>query len=308
MRRPIFGVAACGLVLAFVVAGAAGARTQAASVKLTAAMSSGQEVPRPTGNLGAARGTFTAAARASGTGAVVTWRLTFRGLSGSATAAHIHVAPRGKAGPVVVPLCGPCRSGASGRETVDASVRAALAAGRAYVNVHTAANAAGEIRGQIAVLARIRTALNARQERPRPEGAVGRARAAFAATVMTSGSSAVVSWRLTFSRLTGRAVAAHIHLGARGKPGRVVVPLCGPCRSGVRGRANVRGAVLRALEQGRTYVNVHTARNPAGEVRGQIAAVPLSLTGGSGSGGGSPPPPPPPPPTPPYPPPGDPYP
>ena len=56
----------------------------------------------------------------------------------------------------------------------------------------------------------------------------------------------------------------------------VIVPLCAPCRSGARGRATVDGSVLDALESGRSYVNVHTKKNPAGEIRGQIAAVPLA--------------------------------
>ena len=40
---------------------------------------------------------------------------------------------------------------------------------------------------------------------------------------------------------------------------------------------NLTRAVLTALEAGRAYVNVHTAKNPAGEVRGQIRAVPLTI-------------------------------
>jgi hypothetical protein len=46
----------------------------------------------------------------SGSGATMTWQLTFSGLTGPANAAHIHIAPRGQPGGVAVPLCGPCQS------------------------------------------------------------------------------------------------------------------------------------------------------------------------------------------------------
>ena len=88
----------------------------------------------------------------------------------------------------------------------------------------------------------------------------------------------MIAWRLTFSRLTGKAIAAHIHSGRRGVPGPVIVPLCAPCKSGVRGRATVSAAVLNALESGRAYVNVHTRKNGAGEIRGQLPAVPLTIS------------------------------
>ena len=86
----------------------------------------------------------------------------------------------------------------------------------------------------------------------------------------------MITWRLTFAKLSGRAIAAHIHSGARGKAGPVIVPLCAPCRSGARGRATVSASVLNALESGASYVNVHTKKNPAGEIRGQLPAVPLT--------------------------------
>jgi len=46
----------------------------------------------------------------------------------------------------------------------------------------------------------------------------------------------------------------------------------------VRKTATLQASVLAALEAGRPYVNIHTARNPAGEIRGQIRAVPLSIS------------------------------
>jgi hypothetical protein len=278
VKRFALLVAAGALGLALVIAGAAGARGQANRVQITAAMNAAEERPAPTGNVGNARGTFSATLVKSDTGAVLTWTLTFTNLTGPAVAAHIHVGERGQAGPVVVPLCAPCSSGANGTANVDAAVLEAIQADRAYVNVHTALNAPGEIRGQVERVASVRTSLNARQEVPRPKGKVNRARGTFIAVVTKEGTTGSVVWRLTFSRLTGRAVAAHIHRGQRGRSGPVIVALCAPCRSGVAGSVDVSAAVLSALEAGRAYVNVHTRRNPAGEIRGQIPAVPLTIS------------------------------
>jgi CHRD domain len=269
---------AIGLAFTLVVAGAAVGRPQATTIRLGATLNAAQEVPAPTGDVGAGRGAFVATVSSTASGASMTWQLTFSGLTGPASAAHVHIGPRGQAGGVVVALCGPCESPASGTANVDATVLAALQTGGAYANVHTNTNKAGEIRGQVSVVAAVTTNLTSRQEVPRPKGNVKRARSTFAATVTTSGTTGTMAWRLTFSRLTGRAVAAHIHTGQRGKAGPVTVALCGPCRSGMRRSVQLSPAVLAALEAGRAYVNVHTARNPAGEVRGQIAAVPLRIT------------------------------
>jgi hypothetical protein len=111
--------------------------------------------------------------------------------------------------------------------------------------------------------------LNAAQEVPKPRAPVG-ARGTFAAGLVRSTTGGRLSWRLTFAGLSGPAAASHVHLGKRGTPGVVAVSLCGPCRSGVRGTAKLNLKTVRALLAGTAYVNVHTKRNPAGEVRGQI--------------------------------------
>ena len=115
------------------------------STQLKATLNIGQEVPKPLVKATGGTGTFT------GTliGSKLTWTLTFQKLTGPASAAHIHLARPGKAGPVAVPLCGPCTSGASGTATLSAAQVAAVVGGGAYVNVHTAKNPNGEIRGQI---------------------------------------------------------------------------------------------------------------------------------------------------------------
>jgi CHRD domain len=286
----VFAALAGSAAVILVAAGAALGRTQATTVQLTGGMTAAKEVPAPTGNVSGARGTFTATATKTASGGSLAWRLTFQGLTGPATAAHVHIGAVGEPGPVAVPLCGPCETGASGNASITEDTVNAINTGRAYVNVHTAANAPGEIRAQVSVSSTNRTTLNALQEVPRPKGRVGRASGAFSYTVTKTGPTAVLTWRLSFTGLTGRAVAAHIHLGARGRAGAVALALCGPCRSGASGRvANVRASLLTALEAGRAYVNVHTPRNPAGEIRGQLPApaVTLGTAGSSSSGGGA---------------------
>jgi len=78
----------------------------------------------------------------------VTVSVTTAGIA--ATASHIHMAPAGQNGPVVVPFVknGDGFSTAPGAKLTEAQF-AAFKAGNLYVNVHSAANPGGEIRGQI---------------------------------------------------------------------------------------------------------------------------------------------------------------
>jgi hypothetical protein len=80
-----------------------------------------------------------------------------------------------------------------------------------------------------------------------------------------------LKWTLTFAKLTGPATAAHIHMGAMHTSGAIVVPLCGPCKSPVTGTAAITPALMTAFKKHLLYVNVHTAKNPNGEIRGQLA-------------------------------------
>jgi hypothetical protein len=145
MRRPFPLVAVALAAIGLFVAGLALAASGSTSTRLTARLAAGAETPRPKG-ASHASGIFTATL----TGSSVSWRLTFSRLTGKALAAHIHLGRPGVSGPVAVPLCGPCVTGAHGTKKVNAKVRAALLSGGAYVNVHTAKNPAGEIRGQVA--------------------------------------------------------------------------------------------------------------------------------------------------------------
>jgi hypothetical protein len=57
-----------------------------------------------------------------------------------------------------------------------------------------------------------------------------------------------------------------------GKAGNVAVPLCAPCTSGMSGTSTISASLLKTIEKHGAYVNVHTGKNPNGEIRGQLVA------------------------------------
>ncbi|MFN0155358.1 MAG: CHRD domain-containing protein, partial [Gaiella sp.] len=170
------------------------AQSAAGRFSYTATLDAQQEVPAPSG-ASSARGLFTAIAATQGAKTTLRWTLTFSGLTGRADAAHIHLGGRGVAGDVLRALCGPCRSGHTGTRVLSTDAAEALATGGAYVNVHTAKNAAGEIRGQATRGAiAYRVAITSAQEVPQPSGAA-RATGIFSGSLRATGAKATLTWR-----------------------------------------------------------------------------------------------------------------
>jgi CHRD domain-containing protein len=117
--------------------------------------------------------------------------------------------------------------------------------------------------------------------------------------VFTNNNDGSVSYTVTGSNMTVTATGVspavtftgmHIHLAAAGATAGVTVPLTTPsngsssftvtgtftgatCTSGVVNcinTGNTLDTVLTAMRNGGAYLNVHTSRNPGGELRGQI--------------------------------------
>jgi CHRD domain len=84
-------------------------------------------------------------------------------------------------------------------------------------------------------------------------------------------ASKKLSWKLTYSGLTGPATAAHFHgpAGPADKAG-VAVAIPNATTSPVEGSAVLTDAQAADLTAGKYYVNIHTAANPGGEIRGQV--------------------------------------
>ena len=82
----------------------------------------------------------------------------------------------------------------------------------------------------------------------------------------------VLTYTVTYSDLTGPASAAHFHAPApAGKNAGVEIPITGPLASPIKGEKTLTEAEAKNLTDGDTYFNIHTAKNPKGEMRGQVA-------------------------------------
>ena len=138
----LFGVAGCGMMPGgggSERSGAGSGATQAASLKLSGA----EEVP-PVTTSATGTGTITVRPDRSVNGSVTTTGI-------NATMAHIHQAPRGANGPVIVPLTktGENTWSVPTGSTLTEAQYEAYRAGNLYVNVHSAAFPGGELRAQL---------------------------------------------------------------------------------------------------------------------------------------------------------------
>jgi len=95
--------------------------------------------------------------------------------------------------------------------------------------------------------------------------------------VLNTSNNTITSCSVTFSNLTGPAIASHIHLAPPGTPGPVIVPLTigagGTSPATCPANAPLSADQVTALLQGNLYFNVHTTANPSGEIRGQIVTA-----------------------------------
>ncbi len=198
--------------------------------------------------------------------------------TGPLVAAHIHKAGLGAGGGVVMDL----HDDISGQFLFNEGVAitpdflADYLRGDLYFNVHTVASPNGEVRGQIYRVARDGYVYDLCQEQEVSEpvnagNASGSGMFAFNRDYDEAHLMAVVN------QLSSTFQGAHIHNGAVGSNGPVVFDFTS--------RWNSNGAffyvtdtftddLAAIIQRGTAYVNIHTANNPGGEVRGQLVKAP----------------------------------
>lgn len=148
-RRSILGYCASGAASAVLLAAAS--RSEAASTTLRASLDGKDEVPaNGTRGTGSVTITYDPATK------TISWNGTYTDLSGPVTAAHIHgPADPGKNAPPVVWMTKQGDSNPTFASPFTGSAQLTdeqakdLLFGKYYVNIHTQANPAGEIRGQL---------------------------------------------------------------------------------------------------------------------------------------------------------------
>ncbi|WBA42649.1 CHRD domain-containing protein [Hymenobacter canadensis] len=196
----------------------------------------------------------------------------FTGLSGPITMAHTHNGFRGVAGPVVTDLFRFIRGnriqGFLTGADIDRGKLDRYLRGGYYLNIHTAANPGGEIRGQIEVEKDeefVASLSGAQEVPPVTTNGVG------VGTFNLAQSQDKLKFRVVVGGLSGPITMCHFHQGAAGAAGPVVLDLMSFVSGNViEGEVAPTPAIVTAMLAGQIYINVHTAANPGGEIRGQL--------------------------------------
>lgn len=199
----------------------------------------------------------------------VYFKIMFTGLTSVLTSAHIHNAAAGANGPVIFDLQPFINGNVIEGIWQPGDMLDELKAGELYVNIHTANNLGGEIRGQLILEPGLAfdLSLDGNQENPdvvTPASGLG--------FVTVDPNLSDLSYYVLFDNLTGAPTAAHFHLAPAGVNGPAIVDLFGTINgnvmAGVASPLNVD--FINALLNANMYINIHTALNPSGEIRGQI--------------------------------------
>lgn len=197
--------------------------------------------------------------------------VTVNGLSGAINGAHVHEGAEGVSGGVITDLTmfvsGNHISGMLTGTNLTNAMVAKYLSGAYYINVHTAANPNGEIRGQIWL--ETDYAYTAKLDGPQEVPTVITTADGLGIFNLSHDKSKLNFYIVT-QGLSGPITAAHFHTGAMGVAGPVIIDLTAMINGNIISGELDPATILTDLKAGNIYINVHTTANSSGEIRGQL--------------------------------------
>jgi len=240
------------------------------ALPLSASLTGAAEKPNPV----TTPGTGIASFRIEGNN--LHFEVRYKDLTSVATDAHIHGPANStdNAAPIIFLASysiGPLGTGGALAGTVEltAQQKTMILDGQTYINIHTANNPGGEIRGQVGTVL-MNATINGAQEVP-------------VVTTSGTGSSTLLlvgdwlTFEITYRNLTGTANDAHIHGPAPVGQGAGILFNLVPFHNGAfgtsgsfTGTGTLSPSDLGYVIDGLTYINIHSSFAGNGEIRGQV--------------------------------------
>jgi hypothetical protein len=216
-------------------------------------------------------------------GDTATVRVVTSGMTGTITATHLHFGKEGASGGVALGLDATIQpdsvsmvGGVSISNWPDLMV--ALLSDSVYLNIHTTAEANGEIRGQLRSTKTLRfnSWLNTAAIVANG-GTLGTPSTGYGvSTLWLNNGMDTLHYNVLFTGLTSNVAAAHFHNGEAAESGPVVKEVM-PMGNNISGMWTkndamnpLTDAMISELLKGSLYLVVHTDSNPGGELRGQV--------------------------------------
>ncbi len=199
----------------------------------------------------------------------MTFRVTYTDLDSTFTDAHFHLGAAGTNGPVVFPITTDFigNTGQGYWTSIPDSLVDAMLSGDIYINIHSKAYPAGEIRGQLERADGVPFSISLSSGQSVPALSTTGTGTGWA-VLDTNGAN--LSYDITVASLSSNLIAVHFHDGSAGVNGPVVHPI-GYTMNGATGIwTSVPDTLIPVLLDGGIYSNFHTSDYTAGEIRGQL--------------------------------------
>jgi len=237
------------------------------AIGFTAMLDGSQETPNPI--VTNAKGTGWAVLKDDGS--EIEYSVTIAGISSNFTASHFHNAPAGVTGGVVHPITFSDSTSTGSWTGFSENMISELIKNNLYFNVHTTNNPGGEIRGQLIHQGEImfNARLEGNNETPNPITTDGNG----TAWAVLSADKSTLYYNVTYAQLDSQFTAAHLHLAPEGVTGGVIHPITFTGNSASGSWVGFADSILAKLVKEHIYVNIHSVKNPGGEIRDQLHNV-----------------------------------